>query len=169
MPDTHVTALFDFSLQRLDSTVAARNFLTLYNPVTSGKIMSMGGVFISYMATNPSPAYPLRGYRISGEPTGGTSHGEEEVCRFDTQRFAPAMLVRSNNPTLASGLGAAFFNAAPGITMGQQTSSDIQQIDTPAGFNPFLLYPGEGVVLRQDVGNPGHYWNISVVWRELKG
>lgn len=168
MADTHVTALFDFSLQRSDATAAAKNHLTLFNPVGSGKLIAMGGFFISYMATNPSPAYPMRGYRISAEPTGGTLHAESEICRFDTQRFAPAAVIRSNGVTTGT-LGAAFFNAAPGITMGQQLSSDIQDVDAPVGFNPFLLYPGEGVVMRQDFGAAGHYWNLSVVWRELKG
>lgn len=168
MADTHVTALFDFSVQRQDSTVAAKNFMTLFNPVNSGKAFSMGGFFISYMATNPSPAYPIRGYRISSAPTGGTLVAQSEICRFDTARFAPAAEIRIDNPTIGT-LGAAFFNAAPGITMGQQTSSDIQDVDAPAGFNPFVLYPGEGIVMRQDIGNPGHYWNLSVVWRELKG
>ncbi len=166
MSERHTTALFDFSLQRQDSTVAARNFLTLFNPATSGRVMSLGGIFISYMATNPSPAYPIRGYRISAAPTAGTLHAESEICRFDTQRFAPAMVVRSGNPTIGT-LEASFFNAAPGITNGLAQSSDIQDVDTPAGFNPFLLYPGEGVVIRQDVGAVGHYWNLSVVWREL--
>lgn len=168
MPDTHATALFDFSLQRQDSLVAGKNFVSLFNPVTSGKVISMGGVFISYMADNPSPSYPLRGYRISTLPTGGTEHLEAEICRFDTQRFAPAVLIRSNNPSVGT-LGAAFFNAAPGITNGLAESSDIQDVDTPAGFNPFLLYPGEGIVVRQDAGAVGHLWNISLVWRELKG
>lgn len=165
MANQHTTALFDFSLQRQDSTVAARNFVALFNPSSSGRIMSMGAIFVSYMATNPSPAFPLRGYRISTAPTGGTLHAESEICRFDTQRFAPAMVVWSANPAVGT-LGAGFFNAAPGITMGQQFSSDIQQIDTPQSFNPFLLYPGEGIVLRQDTGAVGHYWNLSVVWRE---
>lgn len=167
MADTHVTALFVFSLQRQDSLVAGKNFITLYNPAASGKIMALGGFFVSYMATNPSPAYPMRGYRFSGAPTGGTVHAESDVCRFDTQRFAPAAELRSANPTVTP--LAPIFNSAPGITMGQQTSSDIQQIDAPAGFNPFLMYPGEGVVMRQDVGAAGHYWNLSIVWRELKG
>lgn len=168
MPDTHATALFDFSLQRQDSLVAGKNFVTCYNPVNSGKVMSMGAVFLSWMATNPSPAYPMRGWRISTEPTGGTLHPETDICRFDTQRFTPAMVVRSNNPTIGA-LGPAFFNSAPGISPGVPSSSDIQQIDVPSGFNPFLLYPGEGIVIRQDAGAVGHLWNISVVWRELKG
>jgi hypothetical protein len=167
MPDTHATALFDFSLQRQDSLALGKNFLTVYNPLTSGKTLAMGGIFISYMATNPAPAYPLRGYRISAEPTGGTLHAESEICRFDTQRFAPSTIIRSNNPTIA--LGAGFFSAAPGITNGQQASSDIQDVDAPLGFNPFVVYPGEGIVIRQDFGAVGHFWNISVVWRELRG
>lgn len=168
MPESHATALYDFSLQRQDSLVAGKNFLTLYNPTSSGRVFSMGGVFVSYMANNPSPAYPLRGYRISVEPTGGTLHDESEICRFDTQRFAPMAVIRSNNPTVST-IGAAFFNAAPGITNGLAQSSDIQQIDTPAGFNPFLVYPGEGILLRQDAGAVGHLWNISIVWRALRG
>lgn len=168
MPDTHATALFVFSVQRQDSTVAPKNFMALWNPAGSNKVMALGAIFVSYMATNPSPAYPLRGYRISTQPTGGTLQPESAVCRFDTQRFAPVMEVYTDNPTVGT-LGAAFFNAAPGITMGQQLSSGIEQIDAPAGFNPFLVYPGEGVVIRQDIGNPGHYWNLSIVWRGLKG
>lgn len=168
MPSTHATALFAFSLQRQDSTVVAKNFISLFNPLTSGKIITVGAFFVSYMATNPSPAYPLRGYRISTEPTGGTLHAESEICRFDTQRFASSTILRSANPSVGT-IGAALFNAAPGITMGQQFSSMIEQIDAPAGFNPFVLYPGEGVVMRQDTGAVGHLWNLSIVWRELRG
>lgn len=168
MPQNHATALYVFSLQRQDSTVAAKNFISLFNPAASGKIVTVGAFFVSYMATNPSPAYPMRGYRISTLPSGGTSHSESEMCRFDTQRFAPSTLVRSNNPTVGT-LGAALFNVAPGITPGQQVSSHIEQVDAPFGFNPFVLYPGEGVVMRQDVGAVGHLWNLSVVWRELRG
>lgn len=167
MPDTHATGLFAFSLQRQDSLVAGKNFLSLFNPATSGKLITVGAIFVSYMTTVASPLYPLRGYRTAAEPTGGTLHTVSEVCKFDTQRFDPAAVVRSNNLTAV--LGAPFFNATPGLIQGQNQSSDIQQVDAPAGFNPFLLYPGEGVVVRQDVGAVGHLWNLSIAWRELKG
>jgi hypothetical protein len=128
--------------------------------------MSLGGFFVSYVATVAGTTYPMRGYRISAEPTGGTLHSQSDVCRFDTQRFAPAAILRSNNPTTGA-LDGAIFNS-PGSLV-KDTVSDISQIDAPAGFNPFLLYPGEGVVMRQDVGAVGHLWNVSIVWRELKG
>lgn len=167
MPGTHATALYVFSLQRQDSLVAGKNFLTLYNPAASGKIVTVGAFFVSYMTSVASPLYPMRGYRVSAEPTGGTLHAESAICRFDTQRFAPSTVVRSNDPTVA--LGAALFNVSPGLIQGQNQSSMVEQVDAPSSFNPFVLYPGEGVVVRQDAGSVGHLWNVSILWRELKG
>lgn len=168
MPQTHATALYVFSLSRQDSTVGAKNFLSLYNPTNSGKIVTVGAFFVSYMTTVASPLYPMRGFRISAAPTGGTAHTESEVCRFDTQRFAPSTLVHSNNPSVGT-LGAALFNVAPGLQQGQNISSSVEQVDAPFGFNPFVLYPGEGVVVRQEAGAVGHLWNLSIIWRELRG
>lgn len=167
MPTTHATALYVFSLERQDSTAAAKNFLTLYNPSTSGKAMTVGAFFLSYMTTVPAPLYPMRGFRVTGEPTGGTLHAESEICRFDNQRFAPAAVIRSNNPSAT--LGPALFNVAPGLQQGQNQSSLVEQVDAPQGFNPFVLYPGEGVVIRQGAGSVGHLWNMSILWRELRG
>jgi hypothetical protein len=167
MPSTHATALFVFSLERQDSLVAGKNFLTLYNPATSGKAITVGAFFTSYMTTVASPLYPLRGFRTSSEPTGGTLVTDAEICRFDTQRFAPAAVVRYNNPTAVT--GAALFNVSPGLQQGQNVSSSVEQVDAPSGFNPFVLYPGEGVVVRQGAGTVGHLWNLSILWRELKG
>lgn len=166
MPSTHTTALYVFSRQREDSTVAAKNFITLWNPVTSGKVMALGGFFVSFMATVAAPAYPIRGYRVTAQPTGGSLAVAGEICAFDTKVFDPAAEIRYNNPATA-GVSGAFFSAPPGTV--KDTIGQVQDIIPPVGFNPFLVRPGEGVVLRQDVGAVGHFWNISVAWRELKG
>jgi hypothetical protein len=166
MPATHTTALYILSLQRQDSLVGGKNFITLWNPVDSGKVMALGSFFVSFMATVASPAYPMRGYRITSQPTGGTLATSAEICAFDTKVFTPGAEIRYNNPTTGA-LDGAIFNAPPGTV--KDTIGEIQQIDAPPGFNPFLVRPGEGVVMRQDVGAVGHFWNISIVWRELKG
>lgn len=166
MPSTHATALYVFSLERQDSLVAGKNFLSLYNPAGSGKVMSVGGFFVSQVATVAGTTYPMRGFRISAEPTGGTLHTESEICRFDTQRYAPAAVLRSGNPSVGT-LGAALFNVPSNII--KDTINLVEQVDAPAGFNPFLLYPGEGVVVRQGAGAVGVLWNLSIIWRELKG
>ena len=165
MSERHTTALFDFSVERQDSTVGAKNFLTLLNPSDSGRLYSIGGVFVSYMTTVASPAYALRGFRTTAEPTGGTLHAESTICRFDTQRFAPSAVIRTGNPTATA--ASAIFNVAPGLIQGQNYSSTIEQVDVPVGFNPFIMYPGEAIMIRQEAGNPGHLWNISVLWREV--
>ncbi len=165
MPATHATGLYVFSLQRQPGIAAGKNFLSLYNPTASGKAMSLGSFFTSNMSVQAGPTYPLRGYRISEEPTGGTLHTTAEFCSFDTKVFSPVAVVRSNNPTVA--LGPAIFNAPPAIVA--NTVNETQQTDAPPGFNPFFVRPGEGIVLRQDVGATGSYWNVSIVWRELKG
>jgi hypothetical protein len=166
MPSTHATALYVFSLQRQAGLAAGKNFISLYNPLTSGKTMSMGAFFSSNISVQAGPPYPLRGYRISVEPTGGTLHATSEICAFDNQIFSPAAVIRSNDPTI-SAFGPSIYNAPPATQA--NTVQQTQQTDAPPGFNPFLIRPGEGVVMRQDVGSTGSYWNVSIVWRELKG
>lgn len=164
MPANHRTGLYVFSLQRQDSLVAGKNFITLLNPSGSGKILTVGAIFASYMATVASPAYPLRGYRTTNTPTGGTLHNQAtEVCKLDTALPDSIAVLRSNNP--ATTLGPAFFNSPVGTV--KDTVSPVHDVDAPTGFNPFILRPGEAIVVRQDVGAVGHLWNLSILWREV--
>lgn len=163
MPLSHRTSFYLFSLQRQDSLVAGKNFVTLENPSGSGKFLQLGGAFISYMATVASPAYPMRGYRTTDTPSGGTLHTVSQICKFDTAIPDSVAVVRSNNPSCT--LGAAFFNSPVGTV--KDTVGPVHEVDTPVASNPFLLRPGEAVVFREDVGAVGHLWNISVLWREV--
>lgn len=163
MPANHRTGLYVFSLQRQDSLVAGKNFITMLNPAGSGKILTLGGFFVSYMATVASPAYPMRGYRTTTEPSGGTLHTVGQICKLDTQLPDSVAVIRSGNPTTT--LGPAFFNSPVGTV--KDTVSVVHDVDAPVGFNPFVIRPGEAVVLREDVGAVGHLWNVSILWREL--
>lgn len=163
MPANHRTGLYVFSLQRQDSLVAGKNFITILNPAGSGKILTLGGFFVSYMATVASPAYPMRGYRTTDQPSGGTLHVASEICKLDTQLPDSVAVIRSGNPSAA--LGPAFFNSPVGTV--KDTVSGVHDVDAPTGFNPFVIRPGEAVVLREDVGAVGHLWNVSILWREV--
>ena len=166
MPSTHATQLYLFSAQRQDSLVAGKNFISLFNPVGSGKSMVVGAFFVSTVAGVAGTTYPMRGYRISTQPTGGTLQATSAICAFDTQRFSPAGEIRTNNPAVGT-LGAAIFNSPSPIV--KDTIGQIHQVDSPLGFNLFMLRAGEGVVMRQDVGAVGVLWNLSLIWRELRG
>lgn len=159
----HKTGLYLFSLQRQDSLVAGKNFLTLENPSGSGKLITLGGFFVSYFATVANPAYPMRGYRCTG-PSGGTLHDPSEYCLFDTAIAPSIAVVRSNNPSVSTQDGA-FFNSPSGTV--KDTVGGVHSVEAPPGFNPFLIRPGEAVMLRQDIGAVGHLWNLTAVWREV--
>jgi hypothetical protein len=163
MPANHRTGLYVFSLQRQDSLILGKNFITMENPAASGKILTLGAFFISYMATVASPAYPMRGYRTTSVPTGGTLHTASQICRLDTALPDSVAVIRSGDPSAS--LGPAFFNSPVGTV--KDTVSGVHDVDAPAGFNPFVVRPGEAVVLRQDIGAVGHLWNVSILWREV--
>lgn len=159
----HRTGLYIYSLQRQDSLVAGKNFLTIENPAGSGKFISLGGLFVSYFATVAGPAYPLRGYRCTS-PSGGTLVDTADVCKFDSALPSTIAVLRRDNPSVAATDGA-FFNSPAGTV--KDTVGGVHEVDAPPGFNPFLLRPGEAVLIRQDVGAVGHLWNISILWREV--
>lgn len=163
MPTSHRTGLYIFSLARQDALVTGKNFMTITNPADSAKFLTLGGFFVSYMATVASPAYPLRGFRTADLPSGGTLHTAGQICKADTALPDSVAVIRSGNPTCT--LGPAFFNSPVGTV--KDTVSTVHDVDAPPGFNPFLLRPGESVVLRQDIGAVGHLWNISMIWREV--
>ena len=163
MPANHRTGLYIFSAQRQDSLVAGKNFVTLTNPAGSAKLIILGGIFDSFFATVAGPAYPLRGYRTTDTPSGGTLESASSICKFDTQLPDSVATIRTNNPTCTT--DGAFFNSPSGTV--KDTVGGVHEVDAPLGFNPFLLRPGESIVIRQDVGAVGMLWNISVLWREV--
>lgn len=159
----HRTGLYIFSLERQASAALGKNFISMYNPTGSGKSLSLGGIFASYYAIAAGPAYPLRGYRATTTPTGGTLAGPTEICQFDSAHPPSVAEIRYNDP--AATLDGAFFNSPSGIVA--NTVGGVHEIDAPAGFNPFLVRPGESIILRQNAGTANFFWNLSILWREV--
>lgn len=165
MADTHATAAYAFSLERQFELAAGKNFLTLFNPTSSTRPITLTAFFASSLAEVSGVTYPLRGYRISAEPTGGTLHGVDEICKFDTALKNPVLVVRSGNPSCTP--QAALFSSP--VAQQPHDFTSVHEIDAPPGFNPFLIRPGEGLVFRQGFGVTSNMWNISAIWRELRG
>lgn len=153
---------YDYSLASSPATVTAKNHVALFNPAGSGKILSAGAVFLTNSLTSPSTAIePMRGFRITSS-TGGTLVAVADICKFNTTHPDPVGEVRINNPTCT--LGPAFFNSPPSLN---NRSSASHQVDIPPGGGPFVLRPGEGIVLRQGVSVTDLTWNLSIVWAEI--
>lgn len=157
---------FVYSQAEQPGVVAANNFMSVFNPVGSGKILMFGGAFISSYIVGDTAATieSLRGFRITAA-SGGTLVPNATVCSFDTTKPDTTMEVRTGNPTVT--LGDAIFNSPPFIGAAKQSIPFVHQVPVPAGLGGFLFRPGEGIVLRTAAGDVDTRWNLSLAWSEM--
>lgn len=159
-----IKGVFVFSTSNVPGVVAANNFLSLFNPIGSGKILSFGSAFISSTAAGSSTeTEPMRGFRIT-TATAGTLQAASASAKFISSEPATVAEVRIGNPTVT--LGAAVFNSPPVISA-TNGSTNVHVIPVPGGLAPFTLVEGEGLVMRTNAGDVDQRWNLSIVWAEI--
>lgn len=155
-----------FSSAALTGVVGPNTYMTLYNPVGSGKTIAFGGAFVSMVASAAtSKTVPMRGHRFSGAPTGGTVQPSSSVGKFVSTYPNSVAEVRLGNPTVT--LGAALWNTPPAVTTGVGGGQFIHAVNVPPGAGSFTLAPGEGLAVNCQDGGTGQVWNISLVWGDL--
>lgn len=148
-----------FSLAESAGSVVAKNHLVIHNPTGSGKTLFLSALFVSHVALAASVlTAPLRGYRYSGTPAGGTLQAASAICKFIPAHPDATAQVYTANPVVT--VGAAFLNSPAGV---DKRASSVHAVESPL---PFLLLPGNGVVFRQEAFSPDISWNLSVLWRE---
>ena len=149
------------SIAEVQGTVEPQTFMTLFNPVGSGRVLALSTVALSYTNVNPAtePA-PMRGWRISAT-TGGTLIAAADMARFDNLQSNPVGQVRVSNPTPT--LTQALFNSPAPI---DNRSSAVHNVDIPAGAQ-FLIRPGEGLAIHKEAGIVSASWNVTMVWAEF--
>lgn len=159
-----IDSVFVFSVGNVPGVVAANNYLSLFNPVGSGKVLSFGSAFISSMtAGGTTVTDPMQGFRITAA-SAGTLQAASASAKFVSSEADPVAEVRTGNPTVT--LGAQLFNSPPAISS-TTASTNVHIIPVPGGLQPFTLAEGEGIVLRTAVGDADQRWNLSIVWAEI--
>lgn len=158
-----IDGVYIHSIAAVPGTVALQNFITLYNPIGSGRMLSLGEVAISFANTATAGSLdPIRGHRISVAPTGGVLVATSAIAKFSSAQPDPVGVVRTGNPTVT--LGTPVFNSPPPI---DNKSSDVHNVEVPPGAGPFLMAPGEGLAISKATGAVSVAWNITIVWAEL--
>lgn len=161
--DPSLTGVYVFSADEIAGVVAANNYLSIFNPVGSGKNVIFVGAFISSSSAGGSTVTaPMRGFRAT-LVSGGTLQATSASAKFVTTMPNPVAEIRLNNPTAT--LDGAIFNSPPPITA-TQGGTPVHAVPVPGGTGPFLLAPGEGIVMRQALSDTDLRWNLSVVWAE---
>lgn len=155
-----------FSQAQHPGTVGAHNHLALTNPVGSGKLVIVGGVFISSVIVGDIPitADPMRGYLATGV-SGGTLEPVSSIGKVRSTLTNPVAQIRTEG--VAATLGAAWFNSPPLIGAAKGSSPFVHQVPAAIpGSDPITLFPGESTVLRTESGDVDQRWNLSIAWIE---
>lgn len=165
-PNPAIRGAYVFSIGGVAGVVAAQNHLSLFNPSGSGRNISLGAAYVHSEATAASltPA-PMQGFRITAASGGTLQTNSTAVAQFQTSMPTSIAEVRTGNPTVTT--AAQIFNASPVISPNTGASTPQYIAAAPAVYPPFILAPGEGIVLRTSSGLTTMSWNLSVVWAEL--
>lgn len=154
-----------FSEDESPGVVAAHNHLALTNPVGSGKLIIVGGVFISQVTAGAvADVAPMRGY-LASDVSGGSLQLDSAVAKARSTLPAPVGEIRIGGVTAT--LGAAWFNSPPLLSTGAASQPFVHSIPAALpGGDPISLRPGESTVLRTETGDTDQRWNISIAWME---
>ncbi|SRR6266705_6876549 len=155
----YITALAD-----IPGVVAANNFLSIFNPLGSGKTITMYALSIVPWATAAtSITVSMNIFRISAA-SAGSLVAAANIGKFTSSSPNAIAEVRSTNPTVTT----------TGLTLGgvppADTSSGSGASPTGSGAAPsaasFMLLPGEGLVMKTASGSVAQLWNFDMIWAE---
>lgn len=163
-PNPAIKGAYVFSLGGLAGQNTAYNFLSLFNPVGSGKVISVGAGYVSSYANGANAAtVPMNLFRTTAASAGTLQTNSTAVAKFQTSQPTSIAEVRTGNPTVTT--GAQLANIAP--AEGSFSTDQFIQA-APSVYPPFTLAEGEGVCYRQTAaGTTSMFWNFSIVWAEL--
>lgn len=159
-----ITGVYTFALIDAAGVAAANNFLSLFNPVGSGKNLAFSFSFTaSYVAVTALTTASMGLYRTT-TATGGTD-SSASIAKLVTAYPSPVGVVRTGNPTVT--LGAALNSVVPPLSGGSFTSGSEVSIQATSVTNTLVLVPGEGVAFRTTSGDTNQRWNVTIAWAEL--
>jgi hypothetical protein len=144
--------------------VAANTFMSVLNPVGSGKnVIFFQAEIASYSVGVTATANSLTANRISAA-SGGTLITAGNVNRFVTAWANPVAVVRVNNPTVTT-VGLPLNAWVPPIT-DKAGAGATAYTSTPPGAG-FVCLPGEGISFSTAAGDVDQVWKINVIWAEV--
>lgn len=159
--DPSWTGVYFHALVDSPGTVAANQYLSVFNPVASGKIIiALGLTAGSYSGGTVTGPTSMRAGRITSS-TGGTQIVASAVNRFSTAMANPVSIVRIGNPTVVSA-GTPLIGITPVIGPGANVGAVVIPPPGPA----FAALPGEGISFSVPVGDVNQFWNLQFIWAE---
>lgn len=161
--DPSWTGVYFHALVDVAGTVTDNNYISVLNPVGSGKLaIALGFITTNYSGASVTDAQSLRAFRTSAH-TGGTDVTAANVNRFATAFPNPSSQVKIGNPGVTvTNPTNPMIGIAPSLGSGDQTPVTV----APTPGASFVFLPGEGIVFNVPVGDIDQKWNMQYVWAE---
>lgn len=146
--------------------VAANNFLSLFNPVGSGKTLTIAQfICYPYATAAATPTDNMQVWRTTAASV-GTLLAAANINKFDTAQPNSIAEVRTGNPTTTLLGTVPVLAIPPAVTAAAGGVSATTNIVPPNGAL-FTCHPGEGVVARTPAGSVGQVWSLGFSWLEM--
>lgn len=156
-----------YNLPDIPGVVAANNFISFFNPVGSGKTITVyRATIIPWASAGNSVDVSMRVFRISGTaPSGGTQVAAANIQKFTSSSTNSVADIRKANPTVGTVATEPVFSVPPAVSSAGVGAAATVIAEIPSGAT-FVLAPGEGIVANTPSGATQQLWNFSITWLE---
>jgi hypothetical protein len=161
---TVASNFYTFSVIEGVGTAASNNYLSLLNPVGSGKTINVDRIVIVPWASGATTTTRSMTITRISAASGGTAVTAANIPKFSTSQPNSIADVRTGNPTVTT-VGIPTLGFPPAVTTTGAGASGMTTIIPPSG-SAFQLQPGEGIVFNVAVGTTGQLWNLNLAWSE---
>lgn len=153
------------SLSSVAGVVAANNFLSVFNPVGSGKTIVFYQAIVQSFSGGASTATASMDIFRTTAASAGTQIAAGSIGKFLTTQPNAVAEVRVGNPTVTT-INTSLLATAPSITSAGSGASATGGSGGVAGAS-FVCAPGEGLVMRTSAGDVDQVWNLTFTWAEF--
>lgn len=158
--------VYQYVVADAPGTAASQNFMSVFNPVGSGKnIVTAAFIVESYAIGASTTPNSLQLFRTTAA-SGGTLVSAANITKYITSQTNSIAEVRTGNPSatlLTGNVPLSFAQPPVGSGLGDNGATLVQ---AATGAAP-TLKPGEGIVFNTAAGNTNQVWNIQLIWLEL--
>lgn len=167
-PPTAITgSIYTTLIQNTLSVNTANNYLSLFNPLGSGKnLMIAQFTAFPYATAAQATTINMEVQRISAA-SGGALLAAANINKFLTSQGNSIAEVRTGNPTVTLVGTIPIVAIPPALTTAANGVSSPANIIPPSG-SLFTCVPGEGVVVKQLAGaGTTQVWSLGFSWAEI--
>lgn len=158
---------YNWSASDVPGVVAANNFVSLFNPVASGKTAVAYFLDVdNYCTAMSTTAASMQGYRITAA-SAGTLLSASATSRFVPTAPNPVLQIRTSNPTVTLDpvLTSQIFHDGPPVSGGAASGTGAATAIPPGAS--YVFPAGTGAVLQTPSGNTAQMWGFRFIWAEF--